>query len=826
MIHFTVTGQRLMASTPIIVAGTYNYLTAEFTFSADWTAAKKIAHFELGDELHDIELHDDKIVEADGLNLPAGDWSVSVTGWIIDAGAVTKQITTSSCIVRVVGKNPGFAPIEPSLAERIAAEAMEARTGAEEARHAAEAARDEARSYVEQAKTETAEIVRQAQEAVSETIATGLAAAETELAQSKDAAIADITTAAGSQRENIAAEGTRQIDAVVNAGNTAAKKSQTAQSAAEAARDAAAGSATSAAQSAQTAETKAQEIADSAGQIEQNKTDITQLKGDVTGLETRIDNIDDVIIETVEPLQKQADRTERSLNALWKLNEGQTYDIEQIEESGMNNAPTGAKFMSPEEVYGKTEQETTNGYNLFDVSWLKEYVSVDGQLVTITADSSDVVAPGGYNTIVPTLAEFPSGTYNVKSTNPLIRVTIFVENNGSMTTIDSVQSAVNFPAGALVKGVRFRSADGSSPMLGQTLYIMLEAGSVAHDWEPFTGNIPAPNPDFPEPIHSIDSFSVKKTGKNLLDYRIFDKKTVTQGVTAELNDDGTYHIYGTATGNVTLWAFGSYERKTAIFTLPKGTYYLSSKCVLYDYTGDLRITKQGSFTLTEPFNVTGMSCYGLYNSVGKTVDLTVYPQLEYGSTATAYEPYVEPITRTITPPRPLNAIGNFHDMLSVDSGEWKYRNQVLDITADEKLSILNNLNDTTLFKIEKSLNIVESESYSEPYLCDTFTSQTASSKTDTIGSYVFDRTLRVRVSSALASTVDEFKDWLRLHPIKLVYPMETPETLPADPADLDFLRSLAVTPATDHIIITDQDGNDIPWLNEYIISLREVVSNV
>ena len=282
MIKFAVNGQRLLVDTPIIVAGTYNYLTADFTFSADWTAAKKIAHFELGDELHDIELHDDKIVEADGLNLPAGDWIVSVTGWVIADGAVTKQITTSSCIVRVVGKNPGFAPLEPSLAERITADAMAVRTGAEAAQRAAETARDDARGYVEQAKTETAEIVRQAQEAVSETVATDLTAAETELAQSKDAAIADIATAAGSQRESVTAEGTRQINAVKTAGDTAAEKSETAQRAAEDAQSAAAASAAAAAQSAQTAQTKAAEIAESAGQIDENKEDISRLFESIT----------------------------------------------------------------------------------------------------------------------------------------------------------------------------------------------------------------------------------------------------------------------------------------------------------------------------------------------------------------------------------------------------------------------------------------------------------------------------------------------------------------------------------------------------------------
>lgn len=61
--------------------------------------------------------------------------------------------------------------------------------------------------------------------------------------------------------------------------------------------------------------------------------------------------------EDIAAAQKQADRTEHALNALWKLNEGQIYDIEQKEESGMNNAPSGAKYMSPEKVYGKSYQD-------------------------------------------------------------------------------------------------------------------------------------------------------------------------------------------------------------------------------------------------------------------------------------------------------------------------------------------------------------------------------------------------------------------------------------------------------------------------------------
>ncbi|MGN0464892.1 MAG: hypothetical protein ACI4F9_00915 [Lachnospiraceae bacterium] len=47
--------------------------------------------------------------------------------------------------------------------------------------------------------------------------------------------------------------------------------------------------------------------------------------------------------------------------------------------------------------------------------------------------------------------------------------------------------------------------------------IMLELGQTAHDFEPYTGGIPSPNPDYPQEIQSVVNPVVKVRGKNLFD---------------------------------------------------------------------------------------------------------------------------------------------------------------------------------------------------------------------------------------------------------------------------------------------------------------------
>ena len=150
------------------------------------------------------------------------------------------------------------------------------------------------------------------------------------------------------------------------------------------------------------------------------------------------------------------------------------------------------------------------------------------------------------------------------------------------------------------------------------------------------------------PISGWDAVKVARTGKNLLSNSVRSKSTF--GVTFTVNPDRSITIAtdGASTGRANLYYSGELH-------LPPSDYYLSIG------NGNAFATKQCYFELqihrvatnsNDYINTKGVSGRAfalnegdyikqIYFSVisGETVNGTIYPQIEIGSTATTYEPY-------------------------------------------------------------------------------------------------------------------------------------------------------------------------------------------
>lgn len=178
------------------------------------------------------------------------------------------------------------------------------------------------------------------------------------------------------------------------------------------------------------------------------------------------------------------------------------------------------------------------------------------------------------------------------------------------------------------------------------------------DFKPYTGGIPSPNPDYPQEIKSVVNPTVKVCGKNLAQPLM--PTTTVDGVTVTNNGDGTYTLNGTAIANATFRLDQSGYGKADNLKKYKGTYTFSRsntsyearvmqhntwKQVMYLGIGSQSITKK--IDIDDCFVFIGTSKGTTYNNV--LVDL----QIEFGSTATAFEPYHE---QTATLPYTLNAI--------------------------------------------------------------------------------------------------------------------------------------------------------------------------
>lgn len=108
MISFFIRGQTLTVSAPVIAADSVNFLSAKFTFqTSDWNGLEKVAHFRCGDLYAEIGLTDDEIRSEDGLNLTAGEWTVSVTGHRTESGELVQRATTGTVTLTVVPSGIG-----------------------------------------------------------------------------------------------------------------------------------------------------------------------------------------------------------------------------------------------------------------------------------------------------------------------------------------------------------------------------------------------------------------------------------------------------------------------------------------------------------------------------------------------------------------------------------------------------------------------------------------------------------------------------------------------------------------------------------------------
>ena len=194
----------------------------------------------------------------------------------------------------------------------------------------------------------------------------------------------------------------------------------------------------------------------------------------------------------------------------------------------------------------------------------------------------------------------------------------------------------------------------SAPLCGLTVY-----GKSTQDG--------TPTPDAPVPIVSAGdggSVAVKVTGKNLLDSALMNPTFSSKGISAKQNSDGSYTISGTpiADDTIPIWLAGGWSNTVPLFTIPPGSYY--SNVWIYYYDGKTRTSKKDAFTLSEPFRITGVM-YNQPYAINERYDFLIAPQLELGTTATAYSPYREQLltlpTPTGLPGIPVTSGGNYTD---------------------------------------------------------------------------------------------------------------------------------------------------------------------
>ena len=207
-------------------------------------------------------------------------------------------------------------------------------------------------------------------------------------------------------------------------------------------------------------------------------------------------------------------------------------------------------------LYGKSEQVQYKGKNLLDLRSAISSGSGDGvnftsvgngvykAVGTATGQAGNVWFKGGYrikpkgdkSNVLITLKK--GTTYYVSD------CTIFTVSSDNK--IISITKAYTPESDIDITGVR-------NPQLriGHTykenIYPQIEIGSTKTDFEPYTGGIPSPNPDYPQEIKAVVNPKVVVRGKNLLNATA--QTQTINGVTFTVNADKTVTVNGTNTSS-------------------------------------------------------------------------------------------------------------------------------------------------------------------------------------------------------------------------------------------------------------------------------------
>lgn len=449
-------------------------------------------------------------------------------------------------------------------------------------------------------------------------------------------AIADVNNTGQAQTERVQTAGTTAVENIKTAQSVATQAVETAKAEAVKAVQTEGTTQTGAVtaegeRQVQAVQTAAQEIVADREQIAKNKTDIADLR------------------------QKKADAI-----------------VETVSGTLLNVKDSANAFFEDFSVYGKSEQVQTTGAQLLD----------EQLLLNINSPNYDkTTSPSGI--IWYTFPAEGTVTISVKNNKnaEYLKVTAKPDKSEGVWLSHSTASASKFATlntedGNVYLGVN-NSLTQIKAMLKNTGGVMINKGETAKSYEPYTGGKPSPSPEYLQEIMSAGRLNkntgkyeidVKITGKNLIPFpypAISRNKGTKNGITWEVLTDGGIKLTGTANPE---------------------TFYL-------DLDNNLKIGD----TLIAPGNTDGKIAVNkdvtyngnitkAYIAVGKdmTVNRVYYPQIEYGTVATKYEPYKEQ-TLTLTSDRPITK----WDRLVEQDGQigWLYGSKKYIVTGDEGLIV-------------------------------------------------------------------------------------------------------------------------------------------
>ena len=337
-------------------------------------------------------------------------------------------------------------------------------------------------------------------------------------------------------------------------------------------------------------------------------------------------------------------------------------------------------------LHGKSTQGSTTGAQLLDINNLTDAIGYNNTAIVVDGGLSkrndDVAAPDRYLIDVT-----PNTIYSISASD---------FSNGAVVQISDMfqkgesESVVDTRIYEQLKQSEFNSGKYKqltlsffSPKLNAEFkagYIMLNAGDAVLPWEPYTGGAPSPSPSYPQEIESAGmdgEIGVEVLSGNLIKAP-FESDTnsykpgyifTQNGVTFSVEDDMGIKVSGTNNTTDKYAQFNAHYKTNEFPKYQAGTYTVSDGISFQIRLASGVVNKNNTFTVNEDFESIG---FYIAIPAGQTINKTVYPMLNIGSTALPYEPYKPAQTLVIPTPGglpgiPVSSGGNYTDK---DGQQW------------------------------------------------------------------------------------------------------------------------------------------------------------
>lgn len=316
-------------------------------------------------------------------------------------------------------------------------------------------------------------------------------------------------------------------------------------------------------------------------------------------------------------------------------------------------------------LHGKSTQGSTTGAQLlpFEVGEKREGFEVFKDGIAISgARKKDIYAVGRDGmTNESSYDDFPlltSGEYYVYSDSASANLIVVAFRNGGNITLGSSMKGVAAKI-KVMDGDKFRIfLRIEEAFNGKVKAMISKTQPTASNYEPYTGGKPSPSPEYPQEIKSAGQdgeIEVEVLGKNLIPfpYPILGgagTQIEREGVKYTVQSDGGIRCVGTP---------------TAIEYINLSRIKFSDVGLTATHPTDGKIVLSGEKMNYDPNNH-ALFIYITSDQLGKPIDTVIYPQIEFGTVDTEYEPYKPAQTLIIPTPNGLPGVptidnGNYTD---------------------------------------------------------------------------------------------------------------------------------------------------------------------